>query len=66
MKNDHGHWVIEGPNEFMDWKIIDVQSFKPEVHRVAIVHYGSVSQFRMIFCKSKHLIIALSRQLKGG
>ncbi len=64
MKNDHGYWVIKNPNEFMGWKIIDAQSFKPEVHRVAIVCYGPVSQFREVFCKSKHLIIALSRQLK--
>ena len=65
MKDDHGHWVIEGPDDFIGWDIIAVQAFKPGVHRVEIVHYGSVSTFHMVFCKSKYLIIGLSRQLKG-
>ena len=65
MKDDHGYWVIEGPDDFIGWDIIDAQSFKSGVHRVEIVKYGSVSTFRMVFCKSKYLILALSRQLKG-
>ncbi|KKL81331.1 hypothetical protein LCGC14_1995790 [marine sediment metagenome] len=66
MKDDHGYWVIENSNDFIDWKIIDAQLFKSGVYRVEIVKYGSVSTFRIVFCKSKYLIIALSRQLKGG
>jgi len=23
MKDDHGHWVIEGPDDFIGWDIID-------------------------------------------